>query len=48
MSVIWDVAPYGLVEVYGRFSGACCLHHQGDQLTERKEMVSSLNAYFSS
>jgi hypothetical protein len=26
----WDVAPCSLVEVYRRFRGACCLHHQGD------------------
>jgi hypothetical protein len=27
MNVFWDVAPYGLVEVYWCFRGACCLHH---------------------
>jgi hypothetical protein len=27
MTVFWDV-PRSLVEVYRRFSGACCLHHQ--------------------
>jgi hypothetical protein len=26
--VFWDVAPCSLVEVYRRFRGACCLHHQ--------------------
>jgi hypothetical protein len=30
MAVFWVVAPYSLVEVYQRFRGACCLHHQGD------------------
>jgi hypothetical protein len=29
MAVFWDVAPCSLVEVYRRFRGACCLHHQG-------------------
>jgi hypothetical protein len=29
MTIFWDVAPYSLVEVYWRFRGACCLHHQG-------------------
>jgi hypothetical protein len=24
------VAPCSLVEVYRRFTGTCCLHHQGD------------------
>jgi hypothetical protein len=26
----WVVAPCSLVEVYQRFRGPCCLHHQGD------------------
>jgi hypothetical protein len=30
MAVFWVVAPYNLVEVYQRFRGPCCLHHQGD------------------
>jgi hypothetical protein len=30
MAVFWVVAPCSLVEVYQRFGGACCLHHQGD------------------
>jgi hypothetical protein len=30
MADFWDVAPRSLVEVYGRFRGICCLHHQGD------------------
>jgi hypothetical protein len=28
--VFWVVAPCSLVEVYWRFSGAFCLHHQDD------------------
>jgi hypothetical protein len=31
MDVFWVVAPCSLVEVYKRFRGPCCLHHQGDQ-----------------
>jgi hypothetical protein len=30
MAVLWIVAPCSLVEVYQRFRGPCCLHHQGD------------------
>jgi hypothetical protein len=30
MTVFWVVAPCCLVEVYQRFRGAYCLHHQGD------------------
>jgi hypothetical protein len=29
-AVFWVVAPCSLVEVYQRFRGPCCLHHQGD------------------
>jgi hypothetical protein len=29
MAVFWVVAPCSLVEVYHRFRGPCCLHHQG-------------------
>jgi hypothetical protein len=29
MAVFWIVAPCSLVEVYQRFRGTCCLHHQG-------------------
>jgi hypothetical protein len=28
MAVFWVVAPCSLVEVYRRFRGPCCLHHQ--------------------
>jgi hypothetical protein len=31
MAVFWVVAPCNLVEVYQRFRGPCCLHHQGDE-----------------
>jgi hypothetical protein len=31
MRVFWVVAPCSLGEVYRRFRGACCLHHQGDE-----------------
>jgi hypothetical protein len=31
-NVFWDVAPCSLVEVYRRFRGAYCLHHQGGTL----------------
>jgi hypothetical protein len=28
--VLWDVAPRSQVEVYRRFRGVYCIHHQGD------------------
>jgi hypothetical protein len=31
MAVFWVVAPCSLVEVYQRFRGPSCLHHQGDR-----------------
>jgi hypothetical protein len=30
MAVFWVVVPSSLVEVYRRFRGPFCLHHQGD------------------
>jgi hypothetical protein len=30
MAVFWVVVPCRLVEVYQRFRGPCCLHHQDD------------------
>jgi hypothetical protein len=32
MAVFWVVPPCSLVDVYKRFRGSCCLHHQGDGL----------------
>jgi hypothetical protein len=34
MVVFWVVAPCSLVEVYRRFRGPCCLHHQGSSPSE--------------
>jgi hypothetical protein len=31
IAVFWVVALCSLVEVYQRFRGPCCLHHQGDR-----------------
>jgi hypothetical protein len=31
MAAFWVVAPCSLVEVYQRFRGPCCHHHQGDE-----------------
>jgi hypothetical protein len=31
IAVFWFVAPCSLVEIYQRFRGPCCLHHQGDE-----------------
>jgi hypothetical protein len=30
MAVVWDVTPYGLIEVDRHFRGAYRLYHQGD------------------
>jgi hypothetical protein len=34
IAVFWVVAPCSLVDVYQRFRGPCCLHHQGDQILQ--------------
>jgi hypothetical protein len=39
MTVFWDVEPCSLVQVYRRFRGACCLHHQGDEAASTPEMA---------
>jgi hypothetical protein len=36
MAVFWVVVPCSLVEVYRRFRGTCCLHHQGDEFTAQQ------------
>jgi hypothetical protein len=41
MAVFWVVAPYSLVEVYRRFRGACCLHHNGDEAALMMEAAST-------
>jgi hypothetical protein len=32
MAVFWVVAPCSLIEIYLRFRGVCCLHHQASKL----------------
>jgi hypothetical protein len=39
MAVFWVVVPYCLVEVYQRFRGPCCLHHQGNEFVRAIEAV---------
>jgi hypothetical protein len=41
MAAFWDVTPCSLVEVYQRFRGTCCLHHQGDDADVRFYRVSN-------
>jgi hypothetical protein len=36
MTVFWDVAPRSLAEIDGRFRGAYCLRHQGDEHPRRQ------------
>jgi hypothetical protein len=33
ISVVWDVAPCNLVDIYRRLRSAHCLHFQGDEET---------------
>jgi hypothetical protein len=40
IAVFWVVAPCSLVEVYQRFRGTCCLHHQGDRPHRRENLKS--------
>jgi hypothetical protein len=46
MAVFWDVAPLDLVEIYRRFKGALCLHHQGrlHGATSQKTVILILSA----
>jgi hypothetical protein len=44
MAVFWVVAPCNLVEVYQRFRGPCCLHHQGDESSPSSTYNISQNA----
>jgi hypothetical protein len=39
IAVFWVVEAYRLVAFYGHFKGACCLHPQGDRLTELFKFV---------
>jgi hypothetical protein len=31
-TVLWDIAPCSVVEIYRRFEGAYCIHYQGDHI----------------
>jgi hypothetical protein len=37
MSVFWDILPFSLVEVYGRYRELNCFHHQEDHVQLLKE-----------
>jgi hypothetical protein len=43
MAVFWVVAPCSLVEVYQRFTGPCCLHHQGAVMMEAARTSTTQN-----
>jgi hypothetical protein len=45
MAVFWVVAPCSLVEVYRRFRGPCCLHHQGEDSHLRTHRRENLKTY---
>jgi hypothetical protein len=42
MAVFWIVVTYSLAEVYQCFWGACCLHHQGDELAKCEESIQGI------
>jgi hypothetical protein len=37
MAVVWDVAPYTLVEIDRRFTDAYCFYQQGDEYEGRSK-----------
>jgi hypothetical protein len=45
MVVFWVVVPCCLVEVYQRFRGPCCLHHQGLLMEAAKTSETLVNFY---
>jgi hypothetical protein len=49
MDVFWVVAPCSLVEVYQRFRGPCCFHHQGGSPTViNLRVVQTAGGFFTS
>jgi hypothetical protein len=44
MTVLWDVAPCSLVEVYQRFRGACRFHHQSDHRLSSEKRTGEIAA----
>jgi hypothetical protein len=46
MAVFWVVAPCSVVELYQRFRGPCCLHHQGDALMMEAARTSETSVNF--
>jgi hypothetical protein len=44
--VFWAVAPRCLVEVYQRFRGPCCLHHQGNDSSQQHCATTQKTAIF--
>jgi hypothetical protein len=48
IAVFWAVAPCSLVEVYQRFRGPCCLHHQGDRYNPEDSNLRFKHCFFSS
>jgi hypothetical protein len=45
MAVFWVVAACSLIEVYRRFRGTCCLHHQGTHRPDDVGNTSLVNYY---
>jgi hypothetical protein len=45
MTVFWDVVLHSLVEVYRRFTGACCIHHHHPVMEASSTSETSINFY---
>jgi hypothetical protein len=45
MAVFWVLVTCSLVQVYQRFGGPCCLHHQGDDrdVTEQVRNIHNMS-----
>jgi hypothetical protein len=44
MTALWDVAPYGLVEIHRHFKDTYCIYHEGDEFALMMEAVSTLKS----
>jgi hypothetical protein len=45
ITAFWDIPPCSLVEVDGRFRGAFCFYHQGDEVNRCLHFQKKANAH---